>query len=295
MIRNIFYALGMALALLLAAVHPQTADAKKKISYNFADRSKLVGSGKLITKQIAKPVFDEIEAARAVKVILTTAATEVITIKADDNVMPYVVITCKDQTLRVTIDKAIHTLYDITVEVTVPVDRTLSELSASSAAEIVSNDALTLNELEVKASAAAKIGLSAVETAEAELDASSAAKIKIAKLTARKVKTQTSSAAKIEADAEADQLTADASAASKIMLSGQAQTTSFVASSAGKIDASGLTALTNRSEASSAAKIKACATESFQLGASSGGSIETFGKGSVSGKTSSGGSFKHNR
>lgn len=295
MIRQIFCTLGVALALLLAVAQPQTADAKKKIAFNFAGHSRLVGSGNLITKQISKPVFDEIAAERAVKVILTTAASEVINIKADDNVMPYVVITCKDQTLRVTIDKTIHSISDITVEVTVPVGRTLSEISASSAAKIVSDDTLTLDELEVNASSAAKIELSAVDAAEAELEASSAAKIKIAKLTARKVKTQTSSAAKIEADTKANELTAEASSASKIMLTGQAQTTSFEASSAGKIDAAGLTAQTNRSDASSGSKIKACATESFQLGASSGASVETFGKGRVSGKTSSGGSFRHNR
>ncbi len=296
MIRNICYALGATLALLLAAICPQTADAKKGTSYSlFGDRNKLVGSGNLITKQIAKPAFSEIEASRAVKVILTTAASDVIEIKADDNVMPYVVITCKEQKLRVTIDKAIHSISDITVEVTVPVDHTLSELAASSAAKIVSTDALTLNELDIDTSSAAKIDLSNIEAAKVELEASSASKIRIAKLTARKAEMQTSSAAKIEADVAVEDLTAEASSASKITLSGRAQTTAFEASSAAKIDASRLTARGNRSETSSGAKITARATETFHLGASSGSSIETFGTGRVSGKTSSGGSFKHNQ
>lgn len=295
MIRNAFFALGMALTLLLATVIPQAADAKRRDADHFAlNRNKLVGSGRLITKQIAKPVFDEIEASRAVKVILTTAASDVIDIKADDNVMPYVVITCKEQTLKVTIDKVINSLNDITVEVTVPVGRTLNELSVSSAARIVGSETLTVDELDLEASSAGKIELAGVKASEVEMNVSSAGKI-IAAVTAREVDLDASSAGKIEADLTADHVEASASSAAKIELSGTAQVTSFEAGSAGKIAASKLNARTNKSEVSSGAKIEARATDVFQLDASSGGSVETFGEGRVSGKTSSGGSFKHNR
>jgi len=295
MIRNAFLALGMALALLLASVAPQTAEAKKRTTNDYAlNRNKLVGSGKLVTKQIAKPAFDEIKASRAVKVILTTAPSDVIDIKADDNVMPYVVITCKEQELKVTIDNVINSLSEITVEVTVPVGRTLSGLSVSSAAKIVGSDALTVGELELDASSAGKIELAGVKASEVDIEASSAAKI-IAKVSAREVDMEASSAANIEVDVTADDVEASASSAAKIELSGTAHVTSFEASSAGKIAASKLNARANKSETSSGAKIEARATDTFQLGASSGGSIETFGEGRISGKTSSGGSFKHNR
>ncbi len=295
MIRNAFFALGMALALLLATAAPQTADAKKRISDDYAlQRNKLVGSGKLITKQIDKPAFDEISASRSVKVILTAAPSDVIDIKADDNVMPYVVITCKERELKVTIDNVINSLSDITVEVTVPVGRSLSELSASSAAKIVSSDALTVGELDMDASSAGKIELADVKASEVDMDASSAAKI-IARISAREVDMDASSAAKIEVDATADNADASASSAATIELSGTVQITSFEASSAGRINASKLNARTNRSRASSGAKIEARATDTFHLDASSGGSIETFGEGRATGKTSSGGSFKHNR
>ncbi len=295
MTRNVFFALGMTLALLLATAAPQTANAKKSTSDNYAlNRNKLVGSGKLITKQIDKPAFDEISASRSVKVILTTAASDVIDIKADDNVMPYVVITCKERELKVSIDNVINSLNDITVEVTVPVGRSLCELSASSAAKIVSSDTLDVGELELDASSAGKIVLAGVKASEVDMDASSAGKI-TAKITAREVDMDASSAAKIEADVTADNVSASASSSGKVELTGTAQITSFEASSAGKVAASKLNARTNRSQASSGAKIETRATDSFQLAASSGGSIETFGEGRATGKTSSGGSFKHNR
>lgn len=295
MIRNALFVLGTVLALLFTPVASQTADAKTRTSDNCTmQRNRLVGSGNLITKQIDKPAFDEIKASRSVKVILTTEASDVITIKADDNVMPYVEITCKERELKVTIDKIINSLNDITVEVTVPVGRTLDGLSASSAAIIASSDALNVGEIELAASSAGRIILAGLKASDVEADASSAGRI-TAKITAREVDMEAASAGRIEVDVTADNVEASASSSGVVALTGTAQHTSFEASSAGRITASKLSARTNRSQASSGAKIEARATDSFQLAASSGGKIETFGEGRVAGKTSSGGTFKHNR
>lgn len=295
MIRNALFVLGTVLALLFTPVASQTADAKTRTSDNCTlQRNRLVGSGNLVTKQIAKPAFDEIKASRSVKVILTTAPSDVIDIKADDNVMPYVVITCKEGTLKVTIDNVINSLSDITVEVTVPVGRTIDELSASSAASIVSSDTLDVGEIELAASSSGKIVLAGLKASDVEANASSAGRI-TAKIAAREVDMETSSAGRIEADVTADNVEASASSSGIIELTGTAQITSYEASSAGRIAASKLCARTNKSQASSGARIKARATDTFQLAASSGGQIETFGEGQVSGKTSSGGTFKHNR
>lgn len=295
MIRNAFFALGMVLAMFFASVAPQTADAKTRTSDNYTlQRNRLVGTGNLVTKQIAKPAFDEIKASRSVKVVLTTTPSDVITIKADDNVMPYVEITCKERTLKVTIDKIINSLSDITVEVTVPVGRTLDGLSASSAASIVSSDTLDAGEIELAAASAGRIVLAGLKASDVEADAASAGRI-TAKITAREVDMEAASAGRIEADVTADNVEASAASSGIIEVTGTAQATSFEASSAGRIAASKLCAQTNKSEASSGARIKARATDTFQLAASSGGQIETFGEGRATGKTSSGGSFKHNR
>lgn len=49
------------------------------------------GSGNIVTRTIDAPDFDRVDAARAVKVVITGKATGKITIEADDNIMEYVV------------------------------------------------------------------------------------------------------------------------------------------------------------------------------------------------------------
>lgn len=50
------------------------------------------GSGNIVTRTIDAPDFDRVDAARAVKVVITDKATGKITIEADDNIMEYVVV-----------------------------------------------------------------------------------------------------------------------------------------------------------------------------------------------------------
>lgn len=50
------------------------------------------GSGNIVTRTIDAPDFDRVDAARAVKVVITDKATDKITIQADDNIMEYVVV-----------------------------------------------------------------------------------------------------------------------------------------------------------------------------------------------------------
>ena len=45
------------------------------------------GSGNIVTRTIEAPAFDRIDAARAVKVVITDKTSGKITIAADDNVM----------------------------------------------------------------------------------------------------------------------------------------------------------------------------------------------------------------
>ena len=52
----------------------------------------LKGSGNIVTRTIEAPAFDRIDAARAVKVVITDKTSGKITIAADDNVMDYVVV-----------------------------------------------------------------------------------------------------------------------------------------------------------------------------------------------------------
>ena len=64
------------------------------------------GSGNIVTRTIDAPDFDRVDAARAVKVVITGKATGKITIEADDNIMEYVVVEAKGGRLTATIDKS---------------------------------------------------------------------------------------------------------------------------------------------------------------------------------------------
>ena len=70
----------------------------------------LKGSGNIVTRTIEAPAFDRIDAARAVKVVITDKTSGKIIIAADDNVMDYVVVEANGGRLTATIDKSINNL-----------------------------------------------------------------------------------------------------------------------------------------------------------------------------------------
>ena len=78
------------------------------------------GSGNIVTRTIDAPDFDRVDAARAVKVVITDKATGKITIEADDNIMEYVVVEAKGGRLTATIDKSVNNVSNADVTVTVP-------------------------------------------------------------------------------------------------------------------------------------------------------------------------------
>lgn len=95
----------------------------------------LKGSGNIVTRTIEAPAFDRIDAARAVKVVITDKTSGKIIIAADDNVMDYVVVEANGGRLTATIDKSINNLSNADVTVTVPANGSIRALDASSAAE----------------------------------------------------------------------------------------------------------------------------------------------------------------
>lgn len=96
----------------------------------------LKGSGNIVTRTIEAPAFDRIDAARAIKVVITDKTSGKITIAADDNVMDYVVVEANGGRLTATIDKSINNLSNADVTVTVPANGSIRALDASSAAKI---------------------------------------------------------------------------------------------------------------------------------------------------------------
>lgn len=214
----------------------------------------LKGSGNIVTRTIEAPAFDRIDAARAVKVVITDKTSGKITIAADDNVMDYVVVEANGGRLTATIDKSINNLSNADVTVTVPANGSIRALDASSAAKISSDVVLNADKFAMDASSAAKIDVS--------------------------VKAQSCAVA--------------ASSASKITLKGSAARCTADLSSASKLSAGEFVVAECSVNTSSAAKAVVNCTERLHADASSGSSIRYSGDCRTSINKSSGGSVGRN-
>ena len=227
------------------------------------------GSGNIVTRTIDAPDFDRVDAARAVKVVITGKATGKITIEADDNIMEYVVVEAKGGRLTATIDKSVNNVSNADVTVTVPANGRIRALDASSAARITSDVTLTADKFSIDASSAARID-AAVKSTSCTVAASSASNI--------------------DAAIETGSCTVGASSASKITLKGSADKCSIDMSSAAKLSAAEFTVADCSVDTSSAAKATVNCTDKLRAEASSGSSIRYTGDCQTSISKSSGGS-----
>lgn len=236
--------------------------------------SRIKGSGNIISKSIpAITGYDAIKASRSVSVVMTDTEGDQITIKADDNVMPYVLVEKEGNSLIVGIDKNITSLNSVHVEVTLPKNSNLNELKAASAATININTTIESRSLSMDASSAAKINISKADVDFCDVDATSAAKVSGA-IKSNDCYFDASSAADIDVTLLAVMCDASASSAAKIRLKGQVATFDGDASSAAKIDAKALEVQTEaEADASSGAKITVNAIKKLDAEASSGGVV----------------------
>ena len=246
------------------------------------------GSGNIVTRTIDAPDFDRVDAARAVKVVITGKATGKITIEADDNIMEYVVVEAKGGRLTATIDKSVNNVSNADVTVTVPANGRIRALDASSAARITSDVTLTADKFSIDASSAARID-AAVKSTSCTVAASSAARIDAA-VKSTSCTVAASSASNIDAAIETGSCTVGASSASKITLKGSADKCSIDMSSAAKLSAAEFTVADCSVDTSSAAKATVNCTDKLRAEASSGSSIRYTGDCQTSISKSSGGS-----
>ncbi|WP_295937229.1 head GIN domain-containing protein [uncultured Alistipes sp.] len=241
--------------------------------FGFGAGDGLRGSGDMTTRTIVAPDFDRIEAARAVKVVITDEATDKIVIEADDNVIDFVVVKVKDGRLFASIDNSIKRLSNAEVTVTIPSNGRIRSLEASSAAKISSDVLLTADKF--------------------SLDASSAAKIRVS-IKATDCNIEASSAAKIDARVEAVNCRVEASSASKVILKGSAEKGSAELNSAAKLSAGEFVVADYTVEASSAGKAVVNCSGHLRASASSGGRVSYTGDCDTNISKSSGGSVGRN-
>lgn len=232
----------------------------------FGERVK--GSGVIITRTMEAPAFEKIDASRAVKVVISESADK-ITVAADDNLMEYVVVKAKGNTLTVTMDKKANNISNSDITVTVPANGQITTLDASSAAQIRSEAVLNADKFSADASSASKIDV-AVNATTCSLSASSAAKI--------------------NADITTTSCTVEASSAAKIDLEGSAQECRIDLSSASKLSADDFAVVVCTVDTSSGAKARVNCTGRLRASASSGSSIRYSGDCATNIQKSSGGS-----
>lgn len=257
-----------------------------------AAQKQLKGSGKIVTrKQTISADYTAIDASRAVRVVMDDSAGNEVTIKADDNVMPYVVCKVEGKTLKVGIDGKFNSISNISVEILLPRNSKLQSLEASSASQIDIRCDIKGDKFEVDASSAAKIHFTKADVKSCGIEAGSAANV-TGSVKADACTIDTGSAAKVSIAMLAVKCSVDASSASKTELSGEAGTLIVDSGSAASVDAEDLNARNVSVDASSGSGVKVCCLKKLVADASSGASVRYKGDCEVSIDKSSGGSVK---
>ena len=206
------------------------------------------GSGNIVTRTIDAPDFDRVDAARAVKVVITA----------------------KGGRLTATIDKSVNNVSNADVTVTVPANGRIRALDASSAARITSDVTLTADKFSIDASSAARID-AAVKSTSCTVAASSASNIDAA-IETGSCTVGASSASKITLKGSADKCSIDMSSAAKLSAAEfTVADCSVDTSSAAKATVNCTDKL--RAEASSGSSIRYTGDCQTSISKSSGGSV----------------------
>lgn len=257
-----------------------------------AAETNIKGSGRIISRtQRIDNSYTAIDASRAVRVVMEDRAGDEVTIKADDNVMPYVVCKVEGKTLKAGIDGKFNSVSNITVEIIVPRNTRLQSLDASSASTIDIRCDIEGDKLLVDAGSAAKIRFAKADVNSCDIEVSSAATVSGA-VKADACVIDTGSAAKATIALLAVKCSVDAGSASKVELSGEAGMLIVDSGSAAKVDAESLNARNVSVDASSGSSVKVNCLKKLNADASSGASVRYKGDCSTSIDKSSGGSVK---
>ena len=274
-------AVATMLALITSAsgcVRVKTNASEEELSI-FIPNKALRGNGNLVTKTIALPEFTKVSAHRAAEVTLVDKSEKEIVVTADENILPYVVITCERGVLDITLDEALKNVGNYTFRVILPMNQQIDRLSTTSGATITLQEGLTLTSMgEVKLAASSASGIKgAFQAKEMKLDTSSGGEIH-GEFRTTKIEMKASSASEIEGKLFTETLIAQASSGASIEVEGTAVKSDLEASSGAEIDAEKLTTTDCRAEASSGADIECHCTGALKASASSGASIYNAGK-----------------
>ena len=182
--------------------------------------------------------FSEIEASRAIRVVVEERTTGNIIVRAPQSVMPYVSLSVKGNTLHATLLSGVPAQRNSNVlaEIYVPYNGRLNEITTRSAAKVIVKPTISCGEL--------------------DLEASSASFIEI-KAGVKQLSIEASGASQITAELAADELEVELSGASFATLSGQVTDADLDISGASTLRAASLRASKLELECSGASKASA--------------------------------------
>ena len=147
--------IGLSLGLLLGrSSYAASRRPAKSISRN--SYTMIRGSEHIVTRTKEAPAFHAIHASRAVEVII--GGTDEIVIKANDNVIDYVVVEPENGTLRISIADRVN-IRNMDVTVRIPNNGEIRAIEASSAAEIRTESALKASDMNIRLSSAASLDI----------------------------------------------------------------------------------------------------------------------------------------
>lgn len=154
-----------------------------------------MGNGELTQEsRKANETFTEVVASEGIDVYLTQAATQEITVEADENIIDLIGTDIKDGRLRI---HAIENIGRATKKVYVSLPE-ITALKSSSGADLIAKTPLEVDQLKLNASSGSDLELFQVQADGIEADASSGANIEIAG-TANELDADSSSGANIKA------------------------------------------------------------------------------------------------
>ena len=213
------------------------------------------GSGNVITEtRNIQDSFDKIHVSSLIKVELEQSPNYEVIVKADDNLIPYVITDVEGSTLRIRLDKvSISNMKDIKVYVKMPY---VTGLKATSSSEIDVKGGLTSESISLISGSTAEIKLGDVNAKYVSVEASSSSDIKIGRIFAVEFKATTTSTADFDAYVEADKIKINASSSSDVELKGKALDLVAQTSSTATIDAKDLLVNNITATASSSSTIK---------------------------------------
>lgn len=260
--------IGLLIGLLIA---PQSHAADGWFG-NLFNRKTVKGSGRIETRTDKVGAFTSVHVARGILAVITAEGEKgVVTVEADDNLMPYVIVRTDGGALQLSIDSEINSISNSHIKISIPDNGRLEALSTSSGAALECTTVLHGTDLRLGSSSGSRLHAAFV---------------------GKSCRAESSSGSSMRLNAEVVKLSLSSSSGSKIKARGTADETKISASSGASVEAKNLTSRLADAHASSAGSIGIACTELLSGSASSGASVRYSGRCGIQTRTSSGGSFK---